>query len=87
MQTAFSHYKSIGNFLNAQGQLAPYFSDPIWPKFELVRDCMHVLVTFKFKNDRIKKQPRKGGDIVFIIISQWGISVAMETRVSIQPAP
>ena len=28
-----------------------------------------------------KKQPRKGGDIVFLIISQWGLSVAMETRV------
>ena len=34
-----------------------------------------------------KKQPRKGGDIVFPIISQWGLSVAMETRVLIQSAP
>ena len=24
METAFSHYKSMGNFLNAQGQLTPY---------------------------------------------------------------
>ena len=23
METAFSHYKSMGNFLNAQGQLTP----------------------------------------------------------------
>ena len=34
---------------------------------------MHVLVTYKYKKDQIKKnQPRKGGDIVFPIISQWG---------------
>ena len=26
----------------------------IWPKFELVRDFMHVLVTGKYKKDRIK---------------------------------
>ena len=61
-------------------------SGPIWPKFKLVRDFMHVLVTCKYKKDRIKKA-RKGGDIVFSIISQWGLSVAMETRVLIQSAP
>ena len=50
METAFSHYKSMGNSLDAQ--------------------------------------PRKGGeDIVFPIISQWVLSVAMETMVLIQSAP
>ena len=39
------------------------------------------------KKDLIKKQPRKGGDIVFPIISQWGFSAAMETRILIQSAP
>ena len=34
-----------------------------------------------------QKQPRKGGDIIFPIISQWGLSVAMETRVLVQTAP
>ena len=29
-------------------------SGPIWPKFELVRDFMHALVTCKYKKDRIK---------------------------------
>ena len=28
-------------------------SGPIWPKFELARDFMHVLITCKFKNHRI----------------------------------
>ena len=56
-------------------------SRPIWPKFELVRDFMHVLVTCKYKKGSDQKQPRNGGDIVFLIISQWGLSVAMKTRV------
>ena len=46
---------------------------------------MHV--TCMYKKNRIKKQPRKGGYIIFPIISQWGLSVAMETRVLIQSAP
>ena len=33
-------------------------SGPIWPKFELIRDLMHVLVACKYKQNRIKK--RKG---------------------------
>ena len=57
METAFSHYKSMGSFLDAQGQVSD------------------------------QKQPRKCEDIVFPIISQWGLSVAMETRVLTQSAP
>ena len=53
----------------------------IWPKFILIRDFIHVLITCKYKKDRIKKQPRKGRDIIFPIISQWGASAAMETSV------
>ena len=34
-----------------------------------------------------QKQPRKDGDIIFPIISLWGLSVPMETRVLIQSAP
>ena len=33
-----------------------------------------------------QKQPKKGGDIIFPIISQQGLSVAMKTRVLIQSA-
>ena len=51
METPFSHYKSMGNFLDAQG--------PIWPKFELVRDFMHVLVTCKYKKDLNKNNQEK----------------------------
>ena len=34
-------------------------SCPIWPKFELVRDFMHVLVTCKYKKDRIKTTEKR----------------------------
>ena len=44
---------------------------------------MHVHVTCKYKKDPIKNNRGKGGDIVFPITSQWGLSVAMETRVLI----
>ena len=34
-------------------------SGPIWPKFELVWEFMHVLVTCKYKKDRIKNNREK----------------------------
>ena len=58
METPFSHYKSMGNVLDAQGQFS-VISGSNWPKFELVRDVMHVLVTCKYKNDRIKSNREK----------------------------
>ena len=44
LATPFSHYKSMGNFLEAQGHSKG--SGPIWP----------VLVTCKFDEDRIKTE-------------------------------
>ena len=34
-------------------------SGPIWPKFELVPDFMHVLVTCKYQKDQIKSNREK----------------------------
>ena len=48
METPFSHYKYMGKFLDLKAA-DPIVSGPIWPKFELVRDFMHVLVTCKLK--------------------------------------
>ena len=66
-------------------------SDPIWPKFELVRDFMQVQ---KGSNQR---QPRKGGDTIFPIISQWGLlcchghqsfdPICLKTLCSLSPPP
>ena len=62
METAFSHYKCMGNFLDLSG--------PIWPKFELVWDFMHVLITCMFKKDRIKNNWEKVETSFSPIISQ-----------------
>ena len=79
METPFSHYKSIANFLDL-------VSGPIWSKFKLVWDFMHVLITCKYKKDRIKNN-REKVETSFSPLCQWGLSVAMETRVLIQTAP
>ena len=53
METAFSNYKSMGFFRRSRAANSAV-SSPIWLKFELVQDFMHVLVTCKYKKDRIK---------------------------------
>ena len=47
---------------------------------------MHVRVACKYKKDQIKNN-REKVETLFPIICQWGLSVAMETRVLIQSAP
>ena len=54
-----------------------------WPKFELVRDVVYVLVTCKYKKDRFKSKREK---VKETLISTMGLSVAMDTRVLIQSA-
>ena len=58
METPISHYIYGKNFRRSR---AANFvvSGPIWPKFELVRDFMHVLVICKYKKDRIKNNREK----------------------------
>ena len=58
METAFSHYKSIEIFRRSRAANS-VVSGPIWWKFELVRDFMHVLVTCKYKKDPIKNNREK----------------------------
>ena len=58
-ETSFSHYKSMGNFFRHSRAANSVVSNPIWPKFKLVRDFMHVLVTCKYKKDRIKSNREK----------------------------
>ena len=49
----FPHYKSMGVFLRRSRAANSVVSGPIWPKFELIRNIMHVLVTSKYEKDRI----------------------------------
>ena len=55
METPLSHYKSMGNFLDAHLRAVnSVVSAPIWLKFKLIRDFMRVFVTCKYKKDQIK---------------------------------
>ena len=70
------------NFSDAQGKITRV-SGGIWPKFELIQAFMHVLVTCKNEDDRLKNE----GARVFTIITLWELSVAMDTRVPIRSGP
>ena len=47
-----SHYKSMGIFPDAQGQLTPQS----WPNFELICTLLVVLITCKNEEDPIKNE-------------------------------
>ena len=49
----FPHYKSMGVFLRRSRAANSVVGGPIWLKFELIHNIMHVLVTSKFEKDRI----------------------------------
>ena len=80
------HFPIVSLFFRRSRAANSVDSGPIWPKLELVQNFKHVLVTCKYKKDLIKSKPRKGGETIFPIKSQWGLSVAMDTRVLIQSA-
>ena len=49
----FPHCKSMGVFLRCSRAANSVVGCPIWQKFELIHNIMHVLVTSKFEKDRI----------------------------------
>ena len=52
----FSHYKSIGIFFKRSRAANATVQGLIWPKFELFRDFMSVLVACKKDEDPIKNE-------------------------------
>ena len=60
METQFSHYKSMGNFLNVQGQLTPKsVVRSGWNSNSSEIFMMHILVICKYKKNRIKSNREK----------------------------
>ena len=47
-------FVSLWEFFQTSRAANSVVNGPIWPKFELVRDFVHVLVTCKYKKGRIK---------------------------------
>ena len=59
----------MGVFLRRLRAANSVVGGPIWPKFELIHNIMHVLVTSKFEKDRINSdqyQWRLRDDIDFL---------------------
>ena len=76
----FSHYKSMGIFPDAQGQLTAVLG-PIWPNFELVRDVMDVLVTCKYEEYPIKNEGARVVTTLYINISDAKGQITQESAV------
>ena len=76
----FSHYKSMGIFPDAQGQLTVLGS--IWPNFELVRDVMDVLVTCKYEEYLIKNEGARVVTTLYINILDAKGQITQESAVA-----
>ena len=50
---------SMGVFLRRSRAANSVVGGPIWPKFELIQDIMHVLITCNFEKDRINSNGEK----------------------------
>ena len=61
METAFSHYKSMGICSRAANSVV---SGQISPKFKFIQDFTHVLVICKYKKDRIKNNREKVATLI-----------------------
>ena len=77
-----SLYEKFFRFSRAANSVV---SGPIWPKFDSSEILCISSLPASTKGSN-QKQPRKGGDTIFPIIRQLGLSVAMDTRVLIQYA-
>ena len=65
----FSHYKSMGIFPDAQGQLTPQ---------SLVRDVMNVLVTCKYEEDLIKNRGARVFTTLYVNFSDAQGQITLE---------
>ena len=85
METPFFHYKSMGNFLDAQGQLTP--KSVVWSGRNSNSSVIFRISLLPASLKRIgSKATEKRWRHHFPHFSQWGLSVAMDTRVLIQSA-
>ena len=65
----FYHYKSMGIFPDAQGQLTAVHGR-IWSNFKLVQDFMVVLLTCKNEEDPIKNEGARVFTTLYINLSE-----------------
>ena len=58
-------YKSMGVFYRHSKAGNSIVGGPIWLKFEVLLDTMHVLITYKFKMDLINSNREKVATSIF----------------------
>ena len=56
---------SLWEFFRRSKAANSVVSSLIWPKFELIQDIMHVLITCKFENDQINSNGEKVVSSIF----------------------
>ena len=71
----------MGVFLRRSRAGNSVVGGPIWPKFELIHNIMHVLVTSKFEKDRININ----GDYVMTLIFRCSRAANSVVSVGICP--
>ena len=59
VMTSFFPLYVYGNFFRRSRDANSVVGGPIWPKFKLIQDIMHVLITCKFEKDRINSNGEK----------------------------
>ena len=89
----FPHYKSMGVFLRCSRAANSIVGGPIWLKFELIHNIMHVLVTSKFEKDRININRDYVMTSIFETLkgsqlrSQWWDLSEIQTHISFYVCP
>ena len=66
VMTSFFHYKYMGIFFRRSRAANSVVGGQIWPKFELIQDIMHVLITCKFEKDWINSNGEKVVTSIFL---------------------
>ena len=65
VMTSFFPLQVYGNFFRCSRAANSVVGGPIWLKFELIQDIMHVLITCKFEKDRINSNGEKVVTLIF----------------------
>ena len=83
----FSHYKSLGIFPDAQGQLTPHSLVRSGRNLNSSEMLWMSLLPASMKKIRSKNEGARVVTIFSPIITLWELSVAMDTRVPIRSSP
>ena len=76
--TRFLPFKVYGDFSRRSREANSAVLGPIWPNFELVRDVMHVLITWQYEEDPIKHRGARVFTTLYINFSDAEGQITLE---------